>query len=133
MQIKKMTPFTVTEKLNETRDFYLKHFDFRVTFEAPDCCIGLKSNQNADVEIMVMKPCPDGKPYGGEGVSLCFEVDDVDAEFARLNEAGVPMVMAVQDNPWGDRSFTAVDPAGVSVYVYKPIEPTDEYKAYFKE
>ncbi len=133
MHMKRMIPFTTTEKLSEMREYYETYLDFRVTFEAPDCCIGMKSNQNEEVEISFMKPCPDTKPYAGDGMTFCFQVDDVDAEFKRLTAAGLPIVMPLKDNPWGDRSFISVDPAGVSVYVYTPIEPTDEFKKCFKE
>ena len=40
--------------------------------------------------------------------------------------------MPLKDNPWGDRSFISIDPVGVSIYVYSPIEVSEEFKRYFK-
>ena len=133
MHIKKTLPMITTEKLNESRDYYTKYFGFTVTFDYPDQFVGLRSAENQDLELAFGAPCDKTKPYVGEGFTLCFEVENVDAEHARLTQAGLPIVVPLQDNPWGDRSFISVDPAGVSVYVYSPIEPTEEFKQYFKE
>jgi len=41
-----------------------------------------------------------------------FEVDDVDATYARLTSLGVTWVMAPTDQPWGARSAMFRDPDG---------------------
>ena len=133
MKIKKTMPIICTEKLDDVRDFYTRHFDFKVTFDCPEKYLGLRAKKNAEMEIAFAGPSDCGGPYGGQGATLCFEVDDVDAEHARLSAAGLTIAPPLQDNPWGDRSFGTVDPAGVSVYVYRPIEPTDEFKQFIKE
>ena len=47
-----------------------------------------------------------------ERVILDFEVDDVDATYARLTSLGVTWVMAPTDQPWGARSAMFRDPDG---------------------
>lgn len=47
------------------------------------------------------------------GVIVAFEVDDIDAEYARLREAGVPITTPLQTEPWGERFFQVADPNGV--------------------
>lgn len=133
MQIKKLTPIITTDKLEEEKAFYTKYFGFKVYFEYPNGFLSLKSPDNDDMELSIMAPGDCCQSYQGQGVTICFEVDDVDAEHARLTEAGLPIAVGLQDNPWGDRSFIAIDPVGVCVYVYSPIEPTEEYKACFKD
>ncbi len=49
---------------------------------------------------------------GGSPVSLMIYVPDVDAAFARAIAAGGTQVRAVQDQFYGDRSGTLVDPFG---------------------
>ncbi len=133
MKITKMTPIITTDKLAEEKAYYAKFFGFKVIFEYADQHIGMQSSANDDVVISFMAPCEQTPPYQGQGLTVCLEVADVDAQSKRLAAAGLPIVVPVQDNPWGDRSFISVDPAGVSVYVYSPIEPTEEFKKCFKE
>src|SRR5690606_26234907 len=47
------------------------------------------------------------------GLLLAFTVADVDAEWARLTEAGVPIVTPIETEPWGERYFQVSDPNGV--------------------
>jgi uncharacterized glyoxalase superfamily protein PhnB len=133
VRIRTMLPMVTTDKLDEVRDYYVTYFGFRVTFDYPGHFIALKSAGDDGLEIALMASCDEAKPYAGHGVSLCFLVDDVDAECERLTQAGLPIVVPLQDNPWGGRSFISVDPAGVSVYVYSPIEPSDEFRQYIRE
>ena len=46
------------------------------------------------------------------GVEIVLEVADVDAEFARVQSRGWPIVEALQDRPWGLRDFRISDPDG---------------------
>jgi catechol 2,3-dioxygenase-like lactoylglutathione lyase family enzyme len=52
----------------------------------------------------------DARRYGG-GLSVEVQVDDVDAEHARLAHLGVA-VGEVRDQPWGERNFFFADPDG---------------------
>ena len=51
-----------------------------------------------------------GAGYGS--ITLAFEVEDVDAEFDRLQALGVEFVMLPKTHPWGARSFWFRDPDG---------------------
>jgi predicted enzyme related to lactoylglutathione lyase len=46
------------------------------------------------------------------GLALIYEVNDVDAEYARLNALGIVCRSAPTDKPWGVRSFMIEDPTG---------------------
>jgi PhnB protein len=50
--------------------------------------------------------------YGGTPVGMMLYVSDVDALFAQAIKAGANVVMPVQDQFYGDRSGTLVDPFG---------------------
>jgi catechol 2,3-dioxygenase-like lactoylglutathione lyase family enzyme len=52
-------------------------------------------------------------PVSGDKVSLWLHVRDVDAEFARLAAAGVEIVEAPVDEPWGLREARVRDPDGL--------------------
>ena len=53
-------------------------------------------------------------------VILDFRVDDVDAEFARIDRLGVAWVLEPTTQPWGNRSMVFKDPEGNLVNVYSP-------------
>jgi len=52
-------------------------------------------------------------PVSGDKLSLWLHVRDVDAEFARLAAAGVEIVEAPVDEPWGLREARIRDPDGL--------------------
>ncbi|WP_433563541.1 VOC family protein [Nocardia sp. CA-151230] len=51
----------------------------------------------------------------GEGLLVVFVVDDIDAEYARVQREGVPIVTPIETEPWGERYFQALDPNGIVI------------------
>ncbi|GAA4020023.1 VOC family protein [Allokutzneria multivorans] len=121
-------PVIMTTKLTETRDFYVEHFGFEVTFEA-DWYISLQLD---GYELAVLDPAhptiPDGYGAPVAGLLLNFEVDDVDAEYERLvTGAGLPLARSLRSEAFGQRHFIVADPNGVLIDVITPIPPTGEF------
>jgi PhnB protein len=56
--------------------------------------------------------CKAPSAYGGTPVSLTLYVEDVDARVRRAVEAGAKLLRPVQDQFYGDRSGTVLDPFG---------------------
>lgn len=54
---------------------------------------------------------------------LNFEVEDVDAEYARLAASGLPILLSLRDEDFGQRHFITADPNGVLIDVITPIPP----------
>jgi predicted enzyme related to lactoylglutathione lyase len=50
-----------------------------------------------------------------DGLLVIFVVDDIDAEYSRLQEEGVPITMPIESEPWGERFFQVMDPNGVTI------------------
>lgn len=64
---------------------------------------------------------PDPAPWPqGE---VAFFVDDVDREHARLQDAGVPVLAAPTDRPWGERTLHVADPDGNVVELTRAKQP----------
>ncbi|WP_280251600.1 VOC family protein [Nocardia abscessus] len=51
----------------------------------------------------------------GEGLLVVFVVDDIDAEYARLQGEGVPIVTPIETEEWGERYFQMSDPNGIII------------------
>ncbi|MFE3446771.1 VOC family protein [Nocardia sp. NPDC059180] len=49
----------------------------------------------------------------GEGLLVAFVVEDIDAEYARLQSEGVPIVTPIETEEWGERYFQMADPNGI--------------------
>jgi uncharacterized glyoxalase superfamily protein PhnB len=72
----------------------------------------------------------EGSAEPGANRSACieFQVDDVDAEYQRL-EGRVNLVHEPKTMPWGNKTFQFRDPEGTAVSLYVPA--TDEAKKRF--
>lgn len=58
----------------------------------------------------------------GEGLLLAFVVDDLDAEFGRLEAAGAEVVTPPETEPWGERYCQFADPNGLIVQLVQWVE-----------
>jgi len=118
-----------TDKVVESRDFYVKHFGAKVSF---DCgwYVNLEFGQGASLQFMTPQP---GQPAcNPAGLTYNFRVADVDAEFQALVAGGLAAIMPLEDHPWGDRGFAVQDPNGVVLYIYSDREPAPEFKQYYR-
>lgn len=68
------------------------------------------------------------EPGANRSAILEFQVDDIDADYARLKDR-VPVSQAIQTMPWGNRTFQVRDPEGTLVSLYMPA--TEEAKQRF--
>ncbi|KLV03760.1 glyoxalase [Photobacterium aquae] len=129
MKIKKLSTCFCTSEVAACREFYRTYLSAKTVF---DCgwYIILKID-GIGTELCFIQPQENMPVFGGNGVMLNFLVDDVDSEHSRLINAGLQVIMPLNDHPWGDRGFSVLDPIGNSVYIYSSREPSDEFKPYF--
>jgi len=127
-------PIVVTDKLRECRDFYVRFLGLSVIFEAS--WIVVMSSDGEAPAVAFMRPehpstPPDPAPFRGDGMFLTLQVEDAAAEYSRVTAAGLSCALELKDEPWGQRRFAAVDPAGMWVDVVEQTEPApgwwDEY------
>jgi predicted enzyme related to lactoylglutathione lyase len=124
-----------TDKIKECVDFYVRHFDVKIAF---DCgwyvTIQFQSDENPNIFISFIKP-----EYGSintefsGGLTLNLNVSDVDAEYAKIQPAGLTFMEDITDHEWGDRAFSVKDPLGNILYIYSPREMSAEYQNAVKE
>ncbi len=119
-----------TVRIKECVDFYVKYFGARVTF---DCgwyvTIRFHGATDAPLSLSFMSPEYSSNPTALEGgITLNIGVEDVDAEYAKIKAAGHGITRELEDQKWGDRSFEVTDPIGNILYIYIPIEISEEYR-----
>ncbi len=122
-------PVLATDRLSASRSFYEDHFGLRAVFvadwyvhlahpESPSLQLGLVAAGHASI------PFRQQQPNGAAIVTM--QVDDVDAAFDALGRSNARLLDNPRDEPWGQRHFFALDPAGFLVDVVMLIEPAAE-------
>ena len=89
----KLNSGIVTEKLAETKKFYLEMLDFGVTFENEFYLLLHTPNQDAEISFLLpnhpsQQPLFQ-KPFAGQRMYLTIEVDDVDKIYNDLKNKSV--------------------------------------------
>lgn len=112
MMANEISPCITTDKVEESKEFYLKYFDAEVIFDC-EWYVNLKFGEDAST-IQFMSPRqPEQPKCNCAGLMYNFSVDDVDREHERLTGEGLKPVMPLEDHPWGDRGFAVQDPNGI--------------------
>ena len=114
-----ITPSLSIDGAADAIDFYKRAFGAkeRVRMDAPDGKIGHAELEIGDSLVMLADPFPQAtaKPpteLGGTAVGLFLYVEDVDALHKRATDAGATSTMEPEDQFWGDRFASVVDPYG---------------------
>lgn len=129
-------PVIATRSVAAARDFYTRHLGFEVTFEA-DWYVSLRRPDAPQYELALLDHAHPTVPEGHRtalrgGLLLNFEVDDVDAEHRRLVAgAGLPEVLSLRTEEFGQRHFIVAAPDGVLIDVITVVPPTGEYASQY--
>jgi uncharacterized glyoxalase superfamily protein PhnB len=131
MKATAITAAFTTDKVVETRDFYVKYFNAHVTFDCGWYVNLAFGSKQAALQFMSPQEAHH-QLSSGAGLLYNFAVEDVDQEYQRLTEAGLSVVVPLEDHAWGDRGFGIQDPNGITLYIYSEREPGEEFKPYYK-
>ena len=71
--------------------------------------------------IEVFEDSPHHPAQAPRGVKVAVEVDDVDALYERVLDAGVEVVDPITDRPWNHRNFEIADPSGLPLVFFTPL------------
>ena len=126
----------LSDRLPETRDFYVGLLGFEVAFDS-DYYVALATRPETEDEPVCelgvwavgheMVP----PPYRADpaGIVLTFVVDDVDALHIQARRQGIPVVAPPRDQFYGRRRMLVTDPNGLLVDVSTPSTPSPEFRA----
>lgn len=114
-----VNPYLIVRGAGKAIEFYEKAFGAaeKMRFPMPDGRIGHAELQFGDSVVMLADEVPDmgfcaPKEPGKTPVGMAFYVEDVDQVFARAVAAGATVLRPLQNQFYGDRSGTLVDPFG---------------------
>lgn len=128
-------PVIMTGDVAGTAAFWRDHFRFEAKFES-DWYVHLQSREDESVNLAILQGNHETIPQPGRGrvagLILNFEVEDVDREYDRAKAAGLPILLDLRDEEFGQRHFITSDPNGVLIDVIKPIPPTAAFAAQYR-
>ncbi len=134
MKLTQYYPVLMVEDVSSISTFYQAHFGFRALFDS-DWYVHLQSIQDENVNLAILQGDHETIPKAARGrvagMLLNFEVEDVDTIYLDLISKNLPMLLALRDEPFGQRHFITRDPSGVLIDVIKPIPPSAEFMAQF--
>jgi len=134
MKLTQYYPVLMVADVLEISRFYQAHFGFRPLFES-DWYVHLQSVDDENVNLAILDGDHDTIPETARGrvsgMLLNFEVEDVDAIYEELKAKGLPILLQLRDEPFGQRHFITQDPSGVLIDIIKPIPPSAEFLAQF--
>ena len=135
MKCTQFYPVIMTGDVAATAQFYKDHFRFHAVFDS-DWYVHLQSAEQESVNIAVLQGDHETIPESGRGrtsgLLLNFEVEDVDSEYARAQTNGLPVLLPLRDEPFGQRHFITSDPNGVLIDIITPIPPSAEFLAQYE-
>lgn len=129
-------PVLMTKDVAGTVDFWRTHFGFTPLFTS-DWYVHLQMAGNESVNLAVLDGAHETIPavargQTAAGLLINFESEEVDAVYARLQTAGLPILLTLRDDAFGQRHFITQDPNGVLIDVIKQIPPSAEFAAQFE-
>ncbi len=125
----KLNAGIITEKLQETKQFYTEVLDFGVRFENEFYLLLHTPDHSAEISFL-QPDHPSQKPifqsaFNGKGVYLTIEVAHVDKVYQQLKDKGVPIEIEIRNEPWGDRHFAIKDPNGIGIDMVTYTKPEE--------
>jgi PhnB protein len=114
-----ITPYLMVRNAAAAIEFYKKAFNAveLMRFPGPGGKIMHAEVKIGDSPVMLADEMPEEghvgpQTLGGVGVSMMLYVEDVDTRFAQAIAAGATIKRPVEDQFYGDRTGTLVDPFG---------------------
>lgn len=113
-----VTPYLIVDDANAAIEFYARAFGAEELFRLPmGDKIGHAEIRIGDCNLMLSDEWPDMQALGptargGATASFMIYIQDVDAAFNRALAAGARVDKAVQNQFWGDRMGSVIDPYG---------------------
>jgi uncharacterized glyoxalase superfamily protein PhnB len=104
---------------SQSADFLETWFGFRREMDA-DGFVSL-AREDAGFNVIFLRagletfqPASHAGP-AGPGLLIVFVVDDIDAEWERLQGHGLTFPSPIETEPWGERFFQVLDPNGIVI------------------
>lgn len=107
----------VTAKIKESKEFYTEKLDFSVKFENE--WFVLLERENREIAFMLPNLEMQNEifrgEYGGRGLWLTIEVENVEAEYKKIKQREIPIHVELRTEEWGETHFSVIDPNKIGI------------------
>lgn len=129
MQIQTYTVSVNVADPAASADFICRNFGFTRLMELDE--LVSVGHQDSPFTIVFLRQGlasfkPSSQAGPASGLLLVFTVADVDAEYARLLAAGVPVLTPPETEPWGERYLQVQDPNGLILQVISWVDGPED-------
>lgn len=119
MQIKQSALSLNVADVEASSTFLKRHFGFTEEMAA-DGFVSLRRADAGFNVIFLRTGLSTFKPlhmrgHPADGLLIVFVVDDVDAQYERMQREGVAILTPIETEDWGERYFQVADPNGVVI------------------
>ncbi|MEN8822264.1 MAG: VOC family protein [Abyssibacter sp.] len=128
-----VTPYLFISGADAAIAFYIEAFGAEevMRLPSPDGLVMHAEIRVGDSHIMLADAMEDAGVHspdtlGGVASSLMLYVDDVDAVYQRAVDAGATEMRPIEDQFWGDRMGTVIDPFGHQWSIATHVEDVDD-------
>lgn len=115
----RLLPNICTDRMEETRDFYINLLGVVVGIEHEGWYLQLASPVKPNLRIGIPRQdhafTPTEFQLPAQGVVLSVEVDDVDAMHEKVRNNGIPVALELREEDFGMRNFMVARPNGLLV------------------
>jgi len=122
MTVTRLLPNICTDRMAETRDFYVGLLGFVVGFEHHGWYIQVSSPTNPQLQIGIVRRDHEFTPKAfqqpAQGVMISVQVEDVDTAYAAALKRGFRVAQELRDESFGMRRFMVADPNGLLVNIF---------------
>lgn len=130
MKCTQFYPVIMTDRVAATSRYYVDNFRFNKIIVS-DWYVHLQSAEDESVNLAILEgdhqTIPEPARGRVSGLVINFEVEDVDREFQLAQAKRLPILLALRDEPFGQRHYITQAPNGVLIDVIKPIPPSAEF------
>lgn len=114
MTIRRIVPNIQSERMDESRKFYVEFLGLELAMDM-GWIMTLVSSSNPTAQISIVRGPAPATPQ--TQLTLSIEVADVDAMHAKAVASDIPIVYPLTTEPWGVRRFHVADPNGVVINI----------------
>ncbi len=114
-------PILEARDVAATLDLYCKWLGFERVDSAEEEASGIFGLRSGSVILAFVQTRREAGEPLGTGLRLYFDVDDVEAHYARARAGGVEIVAPLADKPYRMREYSMRDPNGYVLTFAQPI------------
>ncbi len=117
-----------SDRLSESRDFYVALLDFEVNYDS-DWYVQLRHPANKELEFGIIlrshELVPQEYQTPPSGMYVTFVVPNVDLVYEKAVEMGLRIVQEPRNEFYGQRRFLTVDPNGCLIDICSPFSAVE--------